>query len=247
VAQLDQLGCPLLLFSAAYLGSFDPNNICSANYLGDMGASPAPAYQFTVPAGATFVIVVHEVTPNTGCASYTLTVNGVGTCPVTPTPVPASVLVGHVTWQGRPAQPNALQQLPITLTLKSGATEINYSSRNTDASGRFTVTTGLPNGTYNYRIKDPKYLANGGTVTLVSGTNNAEMGVMRAGDAFDDNVVNVSDFNITKSAFGKQSGDPGYDDRSDWTGDQLVNILDFNLLKQNFGTAGAPPASPLGR
>ena len=246
LAQLDQIGCPLLLFSAAYLGTFDPNNIC-ANYLGDMGASPAPAYQFTVPAGATFVIVVHEVTPNTGCASYTLTVNGVGTCPATPTPTPSSVLVGHVTWQGRPAQPNSLQQLPITLTLKSGTTEVNYPSTTTDANGRFTVTTGLPNGMYNYRVKDPKYLANGGTVALASGTNSAEMGLMHAGDCNDDNVVNVQDFNILKATFGRQAGDPGYDDRADWTGEHLVNIQDFGLLRGNFGTSGAPPISPIWR
>jgi hypothetical protein len=73
------------------------------------------------------------------------------------------------------------------------------------------------------------------------------MGLMRAGDASDDNVVTVSDFNIAKNTFGKQNGDPGYDDRADWTGDQIVNILDFNLLKLNFGTAGAPPVSPIGR
>src|SRR4051794_35774860 len=33
----------------------------------------------------------------------------------------APALVGHVTWQGHPAQPNALQQMPITITLKLGA------------------------------------------------------------------------------------------------------------------------------
>jgi hypothetical protein len=247
VAQLDQVGCPLGLFSTAYLGSFDPNNICSANYLGDMGASPAPAYQFTVPAGATFVIVVNEVTPNTGCANYTLTVNGVGTCPTTPTPTPASVLVGHVTWQGRPAQPSGLQQLPITLSLKSGSTEANYAPQTTDASGRFTVTTGLPGGTYSYRVKDPKYLANGGSVTLAPGTNNVEMGLMRAGDCNNDNADNVQDFNIQKATFGKAAGDPGYDDRGDFTGDQQVNIQDFGLLRGNFGTAGSPPLGPVGR
>src|SRR5207253_7460013 len=64
-------------------------------------------------------------------------------CPATftptSTPTATPVLVGHVTWQGRPAQPDPLQQLPITLTLKSGAMEVNYSSRNTDANGFFTV------------------------------------------------------------------------------------------------------------
>src|SRR5207244_11268299 len=39
--------------------------------------------------------------------------------------IPAMV-VGHVNWQGRPAQPNSLQQLPVSLTLRSGTTEVNY-------------------------------------------------------------------------------------------------------------------------
>jgi hypothetical protein len=64
------------IFSAAYLGSYDPTNPCT-NYLADMGYSPPAlnAYQFTVPAGATYVVVVNEVNPNTGCGSYTLSVS----------------------------------------------------------------------------------------------------------------------------------------------------------------------------
>ncbi len=162
----------------------------------------------------------------------------------TDTPTAAPVLVGHVTWQGRPAQPNAAQQLPITLTLKQGSTEVNYPSQTTDASGYFTVSlSGLPNGTYNWRAKDPKYLANSGTVQL-AGSQNLEMGLMRAGDCNNDNVINVSDFNILKGTFGKSLGDNGYDDRADFTGDHAVSVSDFNLVKGNFGSSGAPPLQP---
>ena len=67
---------------------------------------------------------------------------------------PASVLVGHVTWQSRPAEPDARQQVPITLTLKLGATEVNYPSQTTDASGFFTISVdGLANGMYDWRVK----------------------------------------------------------------------------------------------
>ncbi len=76
----------LLIQSASYLGSFDPNNLC-VNYLADIGPSPAPigSYSFTVPAGATFVVTVNELVPNTGCSSYTLAVSSSGglTCPIT--------------------------------------------------------------------------------------------------------------------------------------------------------------------
>ena len=152
-------------------------------------------------------------------------------------------LVGHVTWKDRPAQPNARQQLPITITLKLGANEVNYPSTTTDANGFFTVTvSSLAPGTYNYRIKGPKYLARSSTLALTGNlVTNVEMGALLVGDANDDNIISISDFNILKNTFGRQIGDPGYDDRADFTGDQLVTITDFNLMKNNFGSAGAPP------
>jgi hypothetical protein len=158
----------------------------------------------------------------------------------------AADLIGHVTWQGRPAQPHALQQLPITITLKLGTTEVNYASQVTDPRGNFTVPVGtLASGTYNWRVKGPKYLANSGSVVLSGSTVTwTDMGLMKAGDANNDNIVSVLDFNILKTTFGKQTGDPGYDDRADFTGDQIVSILDFNLLKGNFGIGGAPPLAP---
>jgi hypothetical protein len=58
-------------------------------------------------------------------------------------------------------------------------------------------------------------------------------------------TATVLDFNILKTTFGKQNGDPGYDDRADITGDQIVSILDFNPMKANFGQGGAPPVMPL--
>jgi hypothetical protein len=64
------------IFIGAYLGSFDPNNICS-NWIGDSGSSPNPeqAFSFDVDNGQTFVVVVSELTPDAGCASYTITVS----------------------------------------------------------------------------------------------------------------------------------------------------------------------------
>jgi hypothetical protein len=80
------------LLSAAYLGSFDPNNICT-NYLADMGLSgPDFTYSFNVPAGATYVVTVLENSPNIGCDSYDISVNpcsvsGGPTATVTSTPL----------------------------------------------------------------------------------------------------------------------------------------------------------------
>jgi hypothetical protein len=195
----------------------------------------------------TFNLICRAVTP-TPTSTVISTPTNTATNTPTNTPVPATpILDGHVNWQGRPAQPNALQVLPITLTLKLGAVERNYASQNTDQNGHFlSDVSGLANGTYNWRVKGPKYLANCGAVTLTGvPLTLAEMGLMRAGDANNDNIINIQDFNIVKTTFGKGNGDPGYDDRGDFTGDQIVNILDFNLQKQNFGTAGCNALLPL--
>ncbi len=161
----------------------------------------------------------------------------------TPTPTPSAAIIGHVVWQGRPPQPDPLQQSPITLTLKSATTEVNYPSQNTDVSGYFTVTVdGLPAGTYSYRAKGSKFLANAGVLKLNGKTGgNVEMGLEIAGDANNDNWVNITDFNLLKRAFGSGSGDPNYDDRADFTGDHRVDISDYNLLRNSFGQVGAPP------
>jgi hypothetical protein len=162
----------------------------------------------------------------------------------TPSSTPASGLVGHVVWQGPLAQPHIRQQLPITLTLKLGATEQNYPSQNTDASGFFTVSvTGLPNGLYNWRVKGPRYLASAGSVSLTGAVQtNVEMGLQVTGDANNNNSVSSTDFNILRTAFGGTS-----DLRADFNNDGIVNSVDFNLLRASFGLGGAPPIGPSGR
>jgi hypothetical protein len=210
---------------------------------------------------ATSITMTLKFVARTGTVVDTYTM----TAPLTPTPTatrtptvtrtptltatPAPLLVGHVSWQGRPAQPSTLQQLPVTLTLKLGATEANYPAQMTDASGNFTVSLGaLPPGTYNWRAKGPQYLANAGSVALGGPSapiTSVEVGLVRAGDCDNDNLVSVTDFSILKNAFGRTAGDPGYDPRADFTGDGTVAILDFTLQKNNFAQSGAPPVGPV--
>jgi hypothetical protein len=77
--ELDPKTCEQTKFlqSVAY-SSFDPTNPTS-NYLGDIGSNPAAntpkSYSFTVPAGASFVVVVHTSASNETCAGYKLTVS----------------------------------------------------------------------------------------------------------------------------------------------------------------------------
>lgn len=122
----------------------------------------------------------------------------------TPTITSTPVLIGHMTWQGRTAQPSSDQIMPFTLTLKSVITEVNYPPYLvTDASGFFTMTlTGLPTGAYNWRVKGPSYLATAGSFTLVGGINNVEMGTQKDGDITGDNLCSSTDFVQLKNNFG---------------------------------------------
>ena len=85
------------IFIGAYLGSFDPANICT-NWIGDSGSSPNPdkAFQVDVDNGQTLVVVVSEVTPDAGCPGYTVTITGLcGGGGSTPTPTPTPPTPAH--------------------------------------------------------------------------------------------------------------------------------------------------------
>ena len=148
--------------------------------------------------------------------------------------------MGHVTWQGPPAQPSVRQQLPLTLTLCVAGAPVAYGAT-TDSTGFFTVTTSLPTGNYNWRVKGPKYLATSGTVSLTAGSSTQqEMGQQKAGDtdATHNNIVNTVDFTTLKGVFGQASS------VGDLNNDGVTNTLDFTLLKGNFGQSGAAVNCP---
>jgi hypothetical protein len=70
------------LAAYAYLGSFNPANLCT-NYAGgfnsQISVGSSGTYQLTVPAGQTFVVEVEEYVAGTGCAGYSVTV---GSCTI---------------------------------------------------------------------------------------------------------------------------------------------------------------------
>ena len=94
------------IFTAAYMGTFDPNNIC-ANWMADEGQSPVPGnttpFSFNIEDGQTFVLVVSEVTAGAGCPSYTMTVSGLcGGATSTPTPTSTPTTTPTPTPTARP-------------------------------------------------------------------------------------------------------------------------------------------------
>jgi len=93
------------IFTAAYLGTFDPNNIC-ANWIADEGRSPTSGdsapFSFNIDNGQTFVLVVSEVTAGGGCPSYTMNVSGFCGEGGTPTPTPTATSTATPTATPRP-------------------------------------------------------------------------------------------------------------------------------------------------
>jgi len=84
------------IFAAAYIGGFDPSNICN-NIVGDSGVSPnggSTSFGFNVPDGATFEVVVSEQTANAGCEFFKLEIFGL--CQPTPSPTPTATPPGRV-------------------------------------------------------------------------------------------------------------------------------------------------------
>jgi hypothetical protein len=67
--------------SAAYLGSYDPQNLC-VNYLGDSGVVglgdtlASSSYKVVVPPHQTFIVIANTNAASVTCAHYTLTVSG---------------------------------------------------------------------------------------------------------------------------------------------------------------------------
>lgn len=149
-----------------------------------------------------------------------------------------SVLL-HLSFNGRPPQPDPLQSLPVQLEMTSDGGQSFVASTQTDSSGNLALD--LQPGTYSFWVKSSKFLASDGYVEIGTG-GTYELGTVQPGDIDGDNHVSASDFSAMVSSWGLTVGDLGYDDRADLNGDHVVNALDFNLLRRRFGQAG--PAEP---
>ena len=103
------------------------------------------------------------------------------------------------------------------------------------AFGSFTLPN-VPSGTYDVWIKGAKNLA----VLLPSAAINGAVSLpnvtLPAGDADNNNAVNVLDFGILVNAYGDPSS---YDPTADFNFDGAVDMTDFGLLVMEYGKKGA--------
>jgi hypothetical protein len=151
---------------------------------------------------------------------------------ITPTPTTEPgrcILHGQVNLQ-RPGRPAPHASWAITVTVSIGGAD---HSLMTDQLGHFALPALSP-GTFDIGVKHAHTLRNVASgVALAPGDNPVDFGMLREGDANDDNCVNITDFSIFASAFA-----PQYRPEADFDLDGNVNITDFSLLASSFGRCG---------
>ncbi len=240
------------IFAGAYLNSFNPADIC-ANNIGDSGSSPIGGtpitFDFTVPAGATFVVVVAEVTADGGCPAYTLDVSGL--CRLAPVP---SSIVSRRLHNAVPFDISMpLAGGGVECRRGTGASQNNHQLRVTFASpptvGGVAVdsTDGLATVSHSISgnvvtvdlaaVTDVQVLsvalintrvgANVGTVTI-------PMGIL-LGDTNASGVVNSGDTLQTRSRGGQLTDAINF--RSDVNFDGVVNAGDATVVRSRAGNA----------
>ena len=119
-----------------------------------------------------------------------------------------------------------------TVTAATGSeTFITYS----DASGSFVIRVLV--GTYNVTADTTHYLRKKATGIAVVDSSylNLNFGVLYAGDANGDNMINVLDGSITKYALDKGTGNP-LADNVDPVG--VIDADDLQAVRDNFGRVG---------
>jgi thermitase len=227
-----------------YTGS--PGSFTSVACNDDTGGQTS-AIEFNATAGTTYSFAVGSFAGNTvdpggvGANNASLTFNV-----STPTAPPNIQINGTVQLAGRPTAPNARWSIPLTLVIApAGGNAVITTTVTTDTSGAFSYSaTSLAPGSYDIWIKNDRSLALLQTVTLANGANTLTFGLLREGDANNDNVVSLTDFSVLAATFNRAQGDTGYDSRADFNLDTVVALTDFSLLASNFNTVGAtrPPS-----
>jgi CHRD domain/Bacterial Ig domain/Ig-like domain CHU_C associated/PKD-like domain len=175
-------GCGVNIFSAAYLGSFNPASV-STNYLADPGSSfPNTAfYEATIPANGTIVVVVHERDVNIGCSNYNLRIDVPGAT-VAPTASSNSPIcagntlnltgtgTGTYAWTGPNSFTSSAQNptIPNATTLATGTYTISVTNTNGCVFNATTAVTvnALPTATAS--SSTPSICA-GTTILLIGG------------------------------------------------------------------------------
>jgi len=182
------------------------------------------SFHYKDPSSGTPLITVAE-TPSLGWtdASQQQTVSPV-------------VLVGEIDLQGRPPKGDEGWVTTLTVTFLQNGVVVRTENVITDNQGRFAMTD-ITTGTYDMMVKGARTLSNlvVGQVIL-PGTNLVHFGILREGDANNDNAITEADYAVLWSFWGQTSGEAL--DKGDFNRDGAVTGFDYALLWYNFGQTG---------
>jgi hypothetical protein len=131
--------------------------------------------------------------------------------------------VQPVTFEFRPEDQSGIFQRTITL----------------GADGSFLIPN-IPPKSYSVRIKGVKWLAQTLAVNASNGDVENVTAFLPAGDANDDNSVDVLDLDLLIQAFDTFPGDPAWNENADFNCDERVDVLDLDILLRNFDIQGDP-------
>lgn len=196
----------------------------TAAYVGFAGVNASPA-------SLNFKLTARDGRGGVNSASTTLVLApGAGPFLVTAPNTAVTLSSGvaqNVTWSvaNTNAAPVSTANVKITLSADGGATWPYVLAESVPNNGSASVT--LPAiATTQARIKIE---AVGNVFFDVS---DADFTLRLAGDVNADGAVNCADIALVRAAFGKRTGQAGFDPRADVTGDGVVDIRDLNYVSQ---------------
>lgn len=138
----------------------------------------------------------------------------------------------------------------VVLELRAGSSTTTIVSKTAvlDATGHFSVDMTPPfnlngpsaNGNYTLSVKKTHWLRRTLPVNLGSGSATGLVFSLINGDASGDNDIDIGDYALLSSSYGKSLGDPGFSVNADFNGDDSVDIGDYAILSQNYGLFGNP-------
>jgi len=192
----------------------------------------------------TWTLNIQDIGPGGtgGLINWDLTLRG-GTL------VQAKTISGTVNLTSRVA---GASNLPTTVQVfNPGSTSSPLRTYNVTPTGAgvYSVSTDLPNGTYDITFKDRPFLRTRvANVVIGSSGVSGVNPTLVPGDITDDNTVNLSDFSKLSTYYGLSSSASNWlttDSQGvrpfdcDLNGDGTVNLVDFSSLSSNYGLTGS--------
>lgn len=135
--------------------------------------------------------------------------------------------------------PSAPSQM-VEFTLRSLVSEETTTLYASVGPSKTFVVPDAPRGSYMLHIKGTKWLAGNVGVNSTSGDVADVNRMLLAGDANNDNNVDVFDLDVLIQAFDVETSAPHWNPGADFNCDGSVDVFDLDLLIRNFDLTGDP-------